>query len=350
MNPNYLLMDELLYELGLRRVTSELEIHSLRKLFRSVAARDIPVEVGYLKSVSEEELYERLLSKILELQNFINKPETELSDSASRIHTKLLHLRGRVSHLQLLGQWGSKVDRAGIQGLEERLEAMEQQVVSVSDPERRDGTVGDITSRDSGSTQGASSNLTTAEVHRSVVQDTIQVTTPDLSNTQAFHSSLYQKLPHPLGPLLKELTNTDWSSIPHLWDFLLKIIRIRQVGLIEVPTIYELMYPYCRGEALALLTQALVASEPFDAFHARFLKRFIPARQFSHLRFEKYERVQREGESLAKYIQAVRDAALILWIVETEAQVVERIVEGLTPTQRARFVFQAPPTNYTLLE
>jgi hypothetical protein len=52
-------------------------------------ARDIPVEVSYLKSVREEELYERLLSKILELQDFINKPETVVSDSAARIQTKL---------------------------------------------------------------------------------------------------------------------------------------------------------------------------------------------------------------------------------------------------------------------
>jgi ElaB/YqjD/DUF883 family membrane-anchored ribosome-binding protein len=82
----------------------------------------------------------------LELQDFINKPEMVLSDSASRAHTKLLHLRGRVSHLQLLGQSISKIDRAGIQALEELLEAMEQQVATILDPERRDGTVRDIES------------------------------------------------------------------------------------------------------------------------------------------------------------------------------------------------------------
>jgi hypothetical protein len=114
---------------------------------------------------------------------------------------------------------------------------------------------------------------------------------------------------------VREFTIIDGSSVHHLCDFLLKILKIRQVGLIEVPTIYEFMYPYYKGEALALLTQALMASEPFDSFHARVLKQFIPARQFSQLRIEKYERVQREGESLANYIQAVRDAALIfeLW-------------------------------------
>jgi hypothetical protein len=112
MNPNYLLKDKLLYKLGLRVITSEVEIQPLRKLFRSVVGKDIPVDVRYLNSVSEEELYEHLLSKILELQDFINKPETVLSDSASRIHTKLLHLRERVSHFQLLGQSSSKIDRA----------------------------------------------------------------------------------------------------------------------------------------------------------------------------------------------------------------------------------------------
>jgi hypothetical protein len=196
MNPNHLLKDELLYELGLEGITSEVEIDSQRKLFRSVVAKEIPAEVSYLKSFSEEEFYERLLSKILELQDFINKPETVLSDLASRIHTKLLHLRGRVSHLQLLGQSSSKINRAGIQALEEELEAMEQQVATMLDPDRRDGMVRDITSLHSVSTPGVSGNCTTSEGHRPVVQETVKVTTPNLSNTQAFYSSCYQKLPH----------------------------------------------------------------------------------------------------------------------------------------------------------
>jgi hypothetical protein len=149
---------------------------------------------------------------------------------------------------------------------------------------------------------------------------------------------------------VKEFTIIDGSNVHHLCDFLLQILKIRQVGLVEVPTLYELIYTYCKGELLALLTQALMALEPFDSFHARVLKQFIRARQLSQLRIEKYERVQREGESLVNYSQAVRDAALILRIVETEPQVVGRIVEGLTPTQRARFVFQPPPNNYAQLE
>jgi hypothetical protein len=52
------------------------------------------------------------------------------------------------------------------------------------------------------------------------------------------------------------------------------------------------------------------------------------------------------GEPLPRYIQSIRDAALVFQINDTESQVVARIVEGLTPSQRARFVFQASPNNF----
>jgi len=39
-----------------------------------------------------------------------------------------------------------------------------------------------------------------------------------------------------------------------------------------------------------------------------------------------------EGESIATYMQSIRDANLVLRISENKAQFVERIIEGLTPT------------------
>lgn len=69
----------------------------------------------------------------------------------------------------------------------------------------------------------------------------------------------------------------------------------------------------------------------------------------SQLRVERYERMQFEGESLATYVQSIRDATLVFRIRETEAQVVERIIEGLKATQRARFVLQAPPSSFSAI-
>jgi hypothetical protein len=162
--------------------------------------------------------------------------------------------------------------------------------------------------------------------------------------------SLYQKLPHPLAPLFKNLPVSDGGNIPVLYDFLLKVIKLRQVGLVVEPTLFELLYPCCQGELLVLLTQALTLREPFDSFHERVLQQFIPCRQLCQLRVELYERVQREDESLSTYIQSVKDAALVLRIKESETEVVNRILEGLAMTQRARFVFQAPPKNLAQLE
>ena len=70
----------------------------------------------------------------------------------------------------------------------------------------------------------------------------------------------------------------------------------------------------------------------------------------SKMRAEMYERVQFEGEPFTTYVQSLRDAALVLRIKENEKHVVERIVEGNAPIQRARFVFQAPPASFLQLE
>jgi len=49
-------------------------------------------------------------------------------------------------------------------------------------------------------------------------------------------------------------------------------------------------------------------------------------------------------------VQAIKDAALVLRINESEAQVVERVVEVLTLTQRVRFIFQSPTSSFRQLE
>ena len=66
----------------------------------------------------------------------------------------------------------------------------------------------------------------------------------------------------------------------------------------------------------------------------------------SQLRAERYERLQFEGEPFATYVQSIGDAVLVLRKMENEKNFVERIVEGITPIQRARFVFQSAPASF----
>jgi hypothetical protein len=166
----------------------------------------------------------------------------------------------------------------------------------------------------------------------------------------SFTSGVYEGLDNPLNYLLKKLPVVDGNDLRILCDFLLKVINISKVGHIQEPTIYELLCPYCKGEMGVLLKQSLTACEKLDLFHARVLRQFVPVRRLSQLRRDMYERVQQHGESLATYVQAVRDAALVLRITETEEQTVGRIVEGLTPVQRARFVFQTAPSTFAHLD
>jgi hypothetical protein len=60
---------------------------------------------------------------------------------------------------------------------------------------------------------------------------------------------------------------------------------------------------------------------------------------------ERYERVQGNHEWLAQYVQDIREAGLLLRIAETETEMVQRIVEGFNPSQRARLVFQGLPNT-----
>jgi hypothetical protein len=114
--------------------------------------------------------------------------------------------------------------------------------------------------------------------------------------------------------------------------------------------IYDVLYPYCRGEVLELLIRSAQARESYDVFHEKLLEQLIPARQLNKLRVDRYERIQAPTETLAQYYLAIKEAAQVLRIKESESQVVARIVEGLNPNQRARFVFLPLPTSFQDLD
>jgi len=99
-----------------------------------------------------------------------------------------------------------------------------------------------------------------------------------LGASQVFTLHFYQRLPHPLSHLLKEILVVDSTDATLLCDFLLKVLKIRQVGQMTEPNIYEFVYLYCRGESLTLVTNAITSRETFESSHARLLGQFIPSR------------------------------------------------------------------------
>jgi hypothetical protein len=95
--------------------------------------------------------------------------------------------------------------------------------------------------------------------------------------TNLFTSNYYQKLPHPFKQALCELPIIDGSDVRKLVDFLLRIIRMKQIGQMANMNM-EILYPYCSGEVLQTLAQAMSAGASFDMFHEKLLTQFIPAR------------------------------------------------------------------------
>lgn len=359
MNPNYLLKDELQYELLARGITSDCDVQTLRKLFRSLVAEKLQVELGNLRSQSVDDLYECVQHKVLELQDLITQHRSELVLLAPRFRTRLSHLRGRLRHLTELNPGASDKITAQYQYVRERLDSIESSLPNLDGThhtaQEEEGSLpADNTSQEEVPTQDnrlceqSQDRIGTGRV--STMTGAGQMTSVNEENRQMFTPHLYQRLPHPLSHLLKELPIVDGMDANILCEFLLKVIKIRQAGQMNDSAVYEVMYPYCRGELLALVTQAVNSREKFENFHARLLRHLIPSREMSHLRITRYERVQLEEESFSNYVQAIKDAGLVLRINEREAQVVERIIEGLTPNQRARFVFQPAPLSLRELE
>jgi hypothetical protein len=56
MNPNFLLKDELLYQWDIRGISSDADVQTLRRLFRSVVSQDLPVDVSKVGSLGVEQL------------------------------------------------------------------------------------------------------------------------------------------------------------------------------------------------------------------------------------------------------------------------------------------------------
>jgi hypothetical protein len=307
-----------------------------------------------------EELFETIHNKAVEIQNTIKQQEAELFQQSPRFRTRLEHLRGRLRHIEELDPSASVIQSSRYQQVRECLDLLEASLPMMDGAAR--------TSREKEGEEVATTKtmeedaqfyslaegptdigrVSTGTGNAGIVAAPVRASGDNMK--QVFTPQLYQKLPHPLGNLIKELPVVDGTDVNCLYNFLLKLLKVRQVAQMKDSAMHELMYPYCKGELQCLVTQAISNKENFENFHERLLRHFISVREMSCLGIAKYERVQRQNERFFCYVEAIRGAALVLRIRENEAQAVQRIIEGLTPTQRSRFVFQLPPASFEQLE
>ena len=132
--------------------------------------------------------------------------------------------------------------------------------------------------------------------------------------------------------------------------FIAGVIRIRNISMLTDVQLFELISPFCLDTLAANEAVALKEQWTFDFLHGLLLEYFVPRRLFDQLKRERYDRLQGENESFRAYINSVKEAAVVLRLPVLESDIVSNIVEGLSPTQRTRFVFQRFPTSFTDLD
>ena len=68
------------------------------------------------------------------------------------------------------------------------------------------------------------------------------------------------------------------------------------------------------------------------------------------LRQKHFYRVQANGEALANFVSSIKDAARILRLGLPEGEIIQTILEGVTPQERSRLVFAERPRSFTDLD
>jgi hypothetical protein len=96
MNPKYLLKDELIYQLAIRGINVEGDVHLLRKLFRSVLLEDVPVVPEILAGLDFGKLLNVIAPNVAELDVLVRNGGTGRGNVAARLRTRALHLRNRL--------------------------------------------------------------------------------------------------------------------------------------------------------------------------------------------------------------------------------------------------------------
>ena len=111
-----------------------------------------------------------------------------------------------------------------------------------------------------------------------------------------------------------------------------------------------LIYPYCRCSLAERVVNTLRCGGSIDSLHGEGLDSFIPSQRCDQLRLNLFYQVQANGESLSDFVYSIRNSARILRLGLAENDIVQVILEVVTPQERSRLVFAGRPGCFADLE
>jgi hypothetical protein len=121
------------------------------------------------------------------------------------------------------------------------------------------------------------------------------------------------------------------------------------LGVSDVHILF-ILYPYMVGTLSSRLSEVISSWCSVDKFHMDTLLFFFPPRARVSLQHKYCFRVQADGESLANYIADVKSYVKVFRLENSEGDIVQTILDGLSPACRCYLVFADKPNSYADLD
>ena len=142
----------------------------------------------------------------------------------------------------------------------------------------------------------------------------------------------------------------DGLDVEKLLPFFKTVFQLVDFLGMSDRTVLELVFPYCRGPMAERVADVMRRRGGVAEFHQEVLEAFVPGRLMEQLRHRHFYRVQARGESLAQFVQRIREVARILGLGMSEEEVAQNILDGVSADDRLRLVFAQRPQWFADLE
>jgi hypothetical protein len=156
-------------------------------------------------------LYSCVTTKIYELQEWLKREGLHRTELALRVDTRVRHLRGRLHHLTEAGLCTTSNELSDSVALHKQLDTIELLAASMqSEAGTQQPKLGSQESeREQGSySEGSSSTNGVSQA----IQSIAEAKSASITHTSVHSFQAFQKLPNPVGYLLKELPIVDGND------------------------------------------------------------------------------------------------------------------------------------------
>lgn len=390
INPDFLIRDELEFEVKSRGDTPASSVADLRKQLRNLLKGNRPSEPVKLtnEKVEFDLCKDRAADLISSVEDLGENPDLS-SRVVFRLRLRLEHLERRLSNLGQVAtakeelKWSQSLLsvqeclRRITPGSDADFPVADGIVVAPAPLVQSKGTASDSDSKDfeapsqalktnpedlnlepgNLNNQPEARNLSATSSSRSQAPHVPEILVlggahpkDDSGISLKLDSAGYGKLPNPLGSLLQRLPITDGLDAEKLLNFLGSLINIREFPGMTGNTLLRIIFPYCRSPLTERLLSCMERNVVFELFHQEILDYFIPSRLREQLKQRRFFRLQRSSETLASFVTDIKLVAKVLRVGMSELEIVGVILDGVAPEERSRLVFSSRPTNFAELD